>query len=86
MRLDIPCIEYKNKTWTWQDLASNIKNSCQKVLMQQAFQQKVLKVKDRKKQNENELPSPEDNLSAKKLDYLFPQKQKKGLFTRKKKS
>lgn len=86
MRLDIPCIEYKNKTWTWQDLASNIKNSCQKVLMQQAFQQKVLKVKDRKKQNENELPSPEDNLSTKKLDHLFPQKQKKGLFTRKKKS
>ena len=51
-----------------------------------AFQQKVLKVKDRKNKNEKELPSPEDNLSTKKLDLLFPQKQKKGLFNRKKKS
>ena len=85
-RLDIPCIEYKNKVWTWRDLAINIKTDCRKALVHQAIKERIFKVKGRKSKInfiEEEFTDESDKDDKAKL--LFPQKVKKGFFGRIKK-
>lgn len=88
-RLDIPCIEYKNKVWTWRDLAINIKTDCRRALIHQAIKVKLFKVKGRKSKITNfieeEFAEEEDEAKNDKSKLLFPPKTKKGFFSRIKK-
>ena len=87
-RLDIPCIEYKNKVWTWKDLAVNIKTDCRRALIHQAIKERLFKVKGRKSKInfiEEEFTDETDDSKNDKSKLLFPPKTKKGFFSRIKK-
>jgi hypothetical protein len=88
-RLDIPCIEYKNKVWTWRDLALNIKTDCRRAIIHQAIKERLFKVKGRKSKinfEEADFAEEADETKSDKSKILFPPKTKKGFFSKLKKS